>query len=56
MADGGESDRSTALAGSSPLKTSTWGDPSATPADTELVVDEEEYEEEEEDCPRGTDG
>jgi len=50
MAVRGESDRSTALAGSSPLTTSTWGGASATLIDKESVVDEEEEKEE---GPRG---
>ena len=37
----GESDRSTALTGSSPLTTSTMGGTSATPTDKESVADEE---------------
>jgi len=61
MAVGGESDRSTALAGSSPLTTSTWGGASATPTDKELVLDEEEdkeeeEKEEEEECPKEREG
>ncbi len=50
MAEGGESDRSHATAGSSSLTTSTWDDPSANPTDWEPV---EEEEDEEEDCPIG---
>ena len=47
MAEGGESDRSHATAGSSSLTTSTGDDPSANPMGWEPV------EEEEEDCPIG---
>ena len=58
MAEGGESDRSHATAGSSSLTTSTGDDPSANPTDWEPVVEEEEEEEEEEDeekdWPMGT--
>jgi len=49
MAEGGESDRSHATAGSSSLTTSTGDDPSANPTDWEPVVEEQEEEEEEED-------
>ena len=59
MAVGGESDRSMAFAGSSPITTSTWGGASATPTDMESVVDDEEEgeeEEEKEDCKRGGKG
>ena len=56
MAEGGESDRLHATVGSSPLTTSTWGDPSANPTGWEPVVEEkeeQEEEDEEEDCPTG---
>ena len=57
MAEGGESDRSHATAGSSSLTTSTGDDPSANPMGWEPVEEEEEEEEEEEDeeedCPIG---
>ena len=55
MAEGGESDRSHATAGSSSLTTSTGDDPSANPTDWEPAEEEEEEEDEdeEEDCPIG---
>jgi len=61
MVVGGESDRSMALAGSSPLTTSTWRGASATPTDKESVVEEEEEEEDDEEeegegCSIGREG